>query len=257
MSDFSKENYRSILNGLIHIVQRAAEVFASAQNWYQQHADSINAYLTTFAELSVWFSAVQKMADAQIVFTGDLTLDLAQKICQSNDVAATVEQFYTENDHQELDSVINRCRQAKQISAYSELFSQTISAYQATHYHLACLGMLAMVDGALSDVSENKKTSYRVRLQEIEKKIADKFELNDLEKKLMCIYVSMDSFEESIFKNSDFTKDEPEDLNRHWMIHGRTRREYTELDFIKIILWLDAIIFLDEKLTDHEEVNEA
>lgn len=40
------------------------------------------------------------------------------------------------------------------------------------------------------------------------------------------------------------------------MIHGRTRREYTNLDFIKIILWLDAIIFLDDKLTDHKEVKE-
>lgn len=250
MSDFSKENYRLILNGLIHIVQRAAEVFATAKSWYQQNVDTINAYLTTFAGLSLWFSAVQEMADAQIVFTSDLSVDLAQRICQSNDVAATVEQFYTENDDYEIKSVIDRCRRAQQTSAYSELFSQTISAYQVGHYHLACLGMLAIVDGALSDVSENQKTSYKVRLQEIEKKIADKFELDDLEKKLMCIYVSMDSFEESIFKNSDFSKTEPDDLNRHWMIHGRTRRAYTKFDFIKIILWLDAIIFLDDKLTN-------
>lgn len=257
MSDFTKENYRSMLNGLINIVQRTAEVFASAQHWYQQHADTINAYLTTFAEVSFWFSAVRRMAETQIVFTGDLSLDLAQRICQSDSVATTVEQFYTENDNHEINGVIDRCRQAKQTSAYSELFHQTISAYQVEYYHLACLGMLAIVDGTLSDVSENKKTSYKVRLQEIEKKLADKFELTDLEKKLMCIYVSMDNFEESIFKNSDFSQAEPDDLNRHWMVHGRTRREYTKLDFIKIILWLDAIIFLDDKLTNHEEVKEA
>lgn len=93
MSDFTKENYRSMLNGLINIVQRAAEVFASAQHWYQQHADTINAYLTTFAEVSFWFSAVRRMAEIQIVFTGDLSLDLAQRICQSDSVATTVEQF--------------------------------------------------------------------------------------------------------------------------------------------------------------------
>lgn len=257
MSNFTKENYRSILNGLIYNVRRAAEIFASAKNWYQQHTDLISAYLTAFSELSVWFSAVQKMADVQIVFTGDLSLDMAHRICQSDNVAATVEQFYTENDNHEINSVIERCRQAKQTSDYSELFSQTISAYQAEHYHLACLGMLAMVDGTLSDVSENRKTGYKIRLEEIEKKIADKFELDDLEKKMMCIYVSMNSFEETIFKNSDFAQAEPSDLNRHWIIHGRTRREYTKLDFIKTILWLDAIIFLDEKLTNHEGVKEA
>lgn len=257
MSDFTKEDYRSILNGLIHIVQRVAEVFALAQNWYQQHADTINAYLATFAELSIWFSAVQKMADAQIVFTGDLSLELAQNIGQSDSVAATVEQFYTQNNNHEINGAIDRCRCAKQTSAYSELLSQTISAYQSEHYHLACLGMLAIVDGTLSDVSENKKTGYKVRLQEIEKKIADKFELSDLEKKLMCIYVAMDNFEGSIFKDSDFAQAEPDALNRHWMVHGRSRREYTKFDFIKIILWLDAIIFLDDKLTHHEEVKEV
>ena len=257
MSDFAKENYRPILNGLIHIVQRAAEVFASVQNWYQQHADSINTYITTFAGLSVWFSAVQKMADAQIVLTGDLSLSLAQDIYQSNSVAETVEQFYTRNDNYEINRVIYRCQCAKQTSVYSELLSQTISAYQLEHYHLACLGMLAIVDGALSDVTENKKTSYKIRLQEIEKKIADKFELNDLEKKLICIYVAMEKFEESIFKNSDFAKAEPDALNRHWVVHGRTRREYTKFDFIKILLWLDAIIFLDDKLSNREEVKEV
>lgn len=257
MSDFTKDNYRSILNGMVLIVQRAAEVFSAAQNWYQQHADTISAYLMAFAELGVWFSAVQRMAEAQIVFTGNLSLDMAQKVYKSDNVAATVELFYTENDNYEINCVIERCQKANQTTAYAELLTQTVSAYQAEHYHLACLGMLAVVDGVLSDVSENKKTSYKLRLQEIEKKIADKFELNDLEKKLMCIYMSLDNIEESIFKTWDFANNEPDGLNRHWVVHGRTRREYSKIDFIKAILWLDAIIFLDEKITDHEEVKEA
>lgn len=256
MSDFTKDNYRSILDGIIHIVQKAAEVFESAHNWYQKNAEKINEYLTLFADFSCWFTAVQKLAENQIVFTGDLTLELAQSICKSDSLCETVEQYYTENENYEINAVIERCQHAKQLSAYSSLFSQILIAYQYKHYNLACLGMLAVVDGTLSDVSENQKTGYKVRLQEIEKKISDKFELTDLEKKLMCIYVAMDHFEESIFKNSDFSQDEPDDLNRHWMIHGRTRREYTNLDFIKIILWLDAIIFLDDKLADHKEVKE-
>lgn len=249
MSSFTRENYRAILNSLIYIIQRAAEVFELAQNWYQQHKDTISAYLSIFAELSYWFSAVQKMADAQIVFTGDLSFDLAQQICQSDNVTATVEQFYTENNDHEINIVIARCRQATQTSAYSELFSQTISAYQHGHYHLACLGMFSIIDGMLSDISENKITSFKTRIKQIEKKIEDKFELTDLEKKLLCIYVAMDNFEESIFNFSDFKDAEPDALNRHWVVHGRTRREYTKVDFIKTILWLDAIIFLDDKLS--------
>ena len=109
--------------------------------------------------------------------------------------------------------------------------------------------MFSIVDGLLSEVSENQNTGFKSRMEQIEKKISDKFELTDLEKKLLCIYVALDNFEESIFNFSDFSKKEPDGLNRHWLVHGRTRREYTKLDFIKTILWLDAIIFLDEKLT--------
>ena len=46
MSDFTKDNYRSILDGIIHIVKKAAEVFEAAQNWYQKNAEKINEYLT-------------------------------------------------------------------------------------------------------------------------------------------------------------------------------------------------------------------
>lgn len=256
MSDFIKEEYRSILNGVILVVQRVAEVFSSAHTWYQKNAETINTYFAAFAGLSLWFSAVQKMADAQIVFTGNLSLEMAQEICTSNNASAVVERYYTEDDNRELGEVFSRCQQASQVSACSELFSQIISAYYAGHYHLACLGMLAVVDGILSDVSAMKEsTSYKKRIQKLEQKIADKFELSDLEKKLLCIYVAMDNFEESIFKNSDFSQNEPETLNRHWMMHGRTHRAYTNLDFIKIILWLDAIIFLDDKLSDSVETS--
>ena len=257
MSTFSKDNYQSILNILIYIVQITAEVFATAQSWYLQHADTIKESLVKFGELSVWFSAVQKMIDAQIVFTGDLSLELAKEICLCDNVIVTVERFYTENDECQINDVIERCREAKQMFNFTELFSQIISSYQVGHYHLACLGMFSIVDGVLSNVSEDPKTNYKKRLEIIENKIISKYELTDLEKKLLCIYLSMNDFEASIFMHSDFAQVEPNKLNRHWMVHGRTQREYAKIDFVKIILWLDAIIFLDDKLTDPEDTNNA
>ena len=253
MSNFTKENARSTLNGIIYVVQKAVAVFEAAQDWYLQNAEKIHEYFTMFIDFGCFVSAIQKLAENQIIFTGDLTLELAQNICESDHLCSIIEQYYTENNNQEINAVIERCQKAKQLTEYSPLFSQILTAYQYKHYHLACLGMLAVIDGTLSDVSENKKTNYKKRLQKIEEKIADKYELTDFEKKLFCIYVAMDHFEESIFQNSDFSEDEPNGLNRHWMIHGRTRREYTNLDFIKTLLWLDAIIFLDDKLTDHKE----
>lgn len=256
MSNFIKDDYLTILDRIVNIVKKVDDVFAFAQNWYQQNAKIIQEYLALFVDLSYWFTAIQRLAENQIIFTGNLTFELAQNICKSDNLYVVVEQYYTQNNNHEINVIIERCKQAKLLSPYSSLFSQVLTAYKHKHYHLACLGMLAIVDGALSDVSENKKTNYKVRFEEIEKKISDKFELSDLEKKFICICIALDHFEESIFKHSNFSKNEPNNLNRHWMIHGRTRREYTNLDFVKIILWLDAIVFLDDKLTNHEKVKQ-
>lgn len=257
MSDLANENPLSFFEGLGRFILRIGEVFSSVQNWYEQHADTINAYLFTFAKLSIWFSAVQSISEVQIIFTDDLSMDMAQEIIQSDNVSAIVERYYTESNDRKINNVIDRCQQAKQTASHSELFSQTIAAYRSEHYQLACLGMLSIVDGVLSDVSGKISTSYKTRLQEIEKKISDKVELSDADKKLFCIIISMEGFEDSIFKNSDFSQAESAELNRHRLIHGRTHRKYTKLDFIKIILWLDAIIFLGDKLIDHEAVNET
>ena len=36
-------------------------------------------------------------------------------------------------------------------------------------------------------------------------------------------------------------------VNRHWDVHGRTHRKHTRIDFLKVLLWLDAVIYLHDK----------
>ena len=88
------------------------------------------------------------------------------------------------------------------------------------------------------------ETRFKKRIDAITEKFAKQVELSDVDKKILCIYETVDSFEDSIFFNSDFSETEPDSLNRHWVIHGRTRRIYTKYDFLKALLWLDAIIIL-------------
>ena len=82
----------------------------------------------------------------------------------------------------------------------------------------------------------------------------DKLELDDLDKKTLCIHRTITAFEESIFKDHYSFVNEPTDLNRHWVIHGRSHRAYSRYDCLKILLWLDAIAFLAAKI-EHKEKN--
>lgn len=105
MSDLANENPHTFFEGLGRFILRIGEVFTSVQNWYEQHADTINAYLINFAKLSIWVSAVQTISEAQIIFTDDLSMDMAQQIMLTNNVPAMIEQYYTENDDCKINSL--------------------------------------------------------------------------------------------------------------------------------------------------------
>ena len=93
---------------------------------------------------------------------------------------------------------------------------------------------------------------FQTRLKRISDKLADKVELNEIDKKTICIYEAVKKFDCSVFNGSDFLKEEPNTVNRHWDVHGRTHRKHTRIDFLKVLLWLDALIYLHDKSTQLE-----
>lgn len=46
--------------------------------------------------------------------------------------------------------------------------------------------------------------------------------------------------------NFDFKGEEPKELNRHWIMHGRSRRRKTEHDCVKLIYFIYGILLIDE-----------
>ena len=102
----------------------------------------------------------------------------------------------------------------------------------------------------MADISRMKdSTSFEKRIKSIEQKMADKIELDTIDRRTFFIHLQFDSLGDklsnSVFGFSDFTKDEPDVLNRHWLLHGRTHKSYSRYDFLKILLWIDQLIFLD------------
>ena len=105
--------------------------------------------------------------------------------------------------------------------------------------------MFSLLDGVLADVSHMiTATNFKSRIQAIESKISDKIELNEIDRKTLCIYTSIEQMKDSVFGDSRFTDVEPEGINRHWIIHGRTRKVYLKYDFLKVLLCLDAICYM-------------
>lgn len=242
-----KINYEKIFEGAKTLLIKFSDVLISVHNWYERNAKNIEKYLLVFSGFSTFCAAIDTLAEKQIIFTDDLTLEFANEICDSDEIDALVGRYYFDNNKQKMKILIERCRSAKEIASYKELFSQIIDAYYREHYYLACVGMFSLIDGVLADTSQMiDATSFNKRISAIEKKISDKVDLNDFDRKTLCIYTSMEKIKETMFGNSDFKETEPSYLNRHWIIHGRTRKSYSEYDFLKTVLCLDAISYMTQ-----------
>lgn len=250
-SEKNNENIFSVLNELATFIQETVNAFAKIGEWCRDNRENIKNFLIEFENFGTCCSAIKKMAQHQIMFSDDVSLDFATAICNSEDVDVLVENYYFNGEVHRINNVIKRCEEAQQLKEYHNLFLQVIESYKKQHYHLACIGMFAIADGMLSDISNLKNsTKFKERIVSIEQKMNDKIEFDTMDRKIFFIQLQLDSLGDnlsnSIFGFSKFSENEPNTLNRHWIVHGRTHKSYSRYDFLKILLWIDQLVFLDK-----------
>lgn len=259
MSDSGNYSIFEGLTGFVKGLETFSNALGKATTWYEENADIITSYLLAFAEFGEWSIAINKLIENQFVFTDNLTPALAHEIYQGADVEEVMTRYYFDNDGQNMKKLIQRCKDSSYIREYRELYHQILNAYGREDYLLACIGLFSLVDGLLAECSGMiKQTGFKTRLERISDKLADKVELNEIDKKTICIYDAINNAASdkktdcSVFKYSDFSGKEPPMVNRHWDVHGRTHRKHTRIDFLKVLLWLDAVIYLHDKSTQLE-----
>ena len=253
MSDSGNYNIFEGLAGFVKGLETFCNAIGKAITWYEENADIISSYLLAFAEFGEWSIATSKLIENQFVFTDNLTPDLAHEIYQGADVEEVMTHYYFDNDGQNMEKLIQRCKYSNYIREYRELYHQILNAYDREDYLLACIGLFSLVDGLLAECSGMiEQTGFKKRLERISDKLADKVVLNEIDKKTICIYEAFKKFDCSVFNDSVFSDKEPPTVNRHWDVHGRTHRKHTRIDFLKVLLWLDAVIYLHDKSTQLE-----
>ena len=253
MSDSGNYSIFEGLTGFVKGLETFCNAIGKAITWYEENADIISSYLLAFAEFGEWSIATSKLIENQFVFTDNLTPALAHEIYQGADVEEVMTRYYFDNDGQNMEKLIQRCKDSSYIREYRELYHQILNAYDREDYLLACIGLFSLVDGLLAECSGMiEQTGFKKRLARISDKLADKVVLNEIDKKTICIYEAFKKFDCSVFNDSVFSDKEPPMVNRHWDVHGRTHRKHTRIDFLKVLLWLDAVIYLHDKSTQLE-----
>ena len=135
------------------------------------------------------------------------------------------------------------------------LFRQCLNAYEKDDYQLSCLGLFSIADGILGELSNQiGSTGWHKRLEAIQEKMLANKSLNQFERVNYLIILYLQNYDNSVFCSCSFDCKEPDMLNRHWLVHGKTDRDYSKIDFLKVLLLIDAMIILynSEKQKDNE-----
>ena len=130
------------------------------------------------------------------------------------------------------------------------VFLQSLAAYENGNYDIAALGITACFDKMLSICSGKPTHKIEERVKKLTERLEnteeDKLNLSEDDYDDYYLLVSYQLAAENFNKSSPFTDPEPLELNRHWIMHGRTEKKMTKMDCFKLINLLYGTILMAE-----------
>lgn len=105
--------------------------------------------------------------------------------------------------------------------------------------------IIATIDGLITDFSGLHEVTIRNRYKAIELKLENVEEIKDTDISFITLLHTIEHCLELFNSYISFDKKEPNHLNRHWIMHGRSRKKFTKLDCIKIVNLLYVLILIN------------
>lgn len=215
---------------ILRDIAEMANQVTKATKQIQEYICEVRSALSNVESLSQYLFVVNNLANNQFVLTDFIPQDMIERR-EEEDINSLAAQYLISD--QIVKNTITSCELSE-----NRLFSQSIKAYDYSLYDLSILGLTAVLDQVLSIYSGLiTNVNFRSRCDAIKTKINNKEDLykNPHEGKLILIFLTYFKALELFAENSIFANPEPVLLNRHWIMHGRTKKEYTNLDCVKVL----------------------
>lgn len=197
---------------------------------------------------------IKKLSETHYVFWDFIPQELANKICYATDTNTALKEYEIQNNGQATKKIFELCLKHQFISDQKTLLSQTFNAYLNEQYNLAIVGLFSIIDKALKDATteiSSRKIILKTRCETLLKKLLEE-KISNREYSIITFLKTFKSAKETFIADSDFSQEEPEYPNRHWVMHGRATKIYTDLDYIKLLRFLYGILIISDlpKKTD-------
>ena len=116
-------------------------------------------------------------------------------------------------------------------------------AFQSKLYAICATSLLSVIEGVLSEFSDDKSD---VRMMKVCQKHVDEFP-QDGSSILKHVWISYNNFIRNLYLKSDFKQDEPDEVNRHWLLHGRSDFEIEEIDCLRLFNAVESLCMVVKK----------
>ena len=176
---------------------------------------------------------VSKLSTEGWTLPAELNIYAVKTIANTNkldDINAFLKWFFTTEDFQKTKDMVNGIKASPIKEGLKNLTDQCWQAFQNKLYAVCATSLLSVIEGILSEFSDDKQD---VRMMKVCQKKVDTFPStgSTIQKH---VWISYNNFIRNLYQKSDFSADEPETINRHWLLHGRSDFEIDEMDCIRL-----------------------
>lgn len=235
---------------LLEAIKQFAELNAPYAELARNFTDNVAPILAEIARISLPLSIIQRLGKIQYVAWKNFPEEFYEQAGGTNSEQALLEvlvSWLENNDFVEVENTISSLSETNHFKD-NPVFSQAIEAYKRKDYDLACLGLTAMIDRILSDLSGMiTSTSISKRAEDLKNKVLKDGEagLDEIEVNEYILIATFTSSVDAFGATVKFDEDEP-NLNRHWIAHGRMTRRMEKIDFIRIINLLYGTLLMSK-----------
>lgn len=135
--------------------------------------------------------------------------------------------FYTGKN---LKLMVKHVKNSSIKTTQKKLFNQCLESFSRKNYLICTTALITILEGLLSEFGDDKKDIRMIRICrfQMDQTKTDKKIINHL------VWVSFYNFIKELYDKSAFDESEPDRINRHWILHGRTEKQVGEADCLRL-----------------------
>ena len=240
-----------LINEVFKSTNTANQVLKSTANISKIINNNLSLFAKRLGESLKPIRAIGVLASNQYVYWNYLSSDFIDGIIAAGDIDKFMTSYYSKDNYKLIESEIVEIRRSIISKKIKKVFSQAVSSYRREQYEVAIIGMLVVVDYLLTNCSGETTTSINRRGSAILEKLFHNEDVGAEDYSLLTLAMTFEQMTKSISAHRDFADgDEPNKINRHWTLHGRSSRMAEQIDCIKMINFIYSILLiqkLDEK----------